>query len=388
MLKDEYVIVTLPERHRGNLGAAGSGPDAVPEIEVADLSQSDVQGLQRDRRKRLAPSMPWALIEPMATEEADLAAEGSATWGIDAVRASESPFNGCGIVVAVLDTGIDPDHPVFAGVTIERRNFTSEVDDDINGHGTHCAGTIFGQDFDGTRIGVAPNIERALIGKVLGKGGSTKGLVDAINWAVREGTHIISMSLGIDFPGYVADLIEFDELDPEPATSVALEAYRKNVNLFTDFYRSLLSQRASFGEGIVIVAASGNESRRPKYEIATSPPAAATDIISVAALAKGANGYTVADFSNNQVDIAAPGVGIISAKTGGALISKSGTSMATPHVAGVAALWAQKQFETDGQINSGSLEANLKASGTKVSLDPGHRAFENVGAGIVQAPLD
>jgi subtilisin family serine protease len=386
MLKDKYVIMTMPERRTGNLGLAGPDPDAVPDIEVAELNQSDVQRLQQDRRKRLAPSMPWALIEPKATEEADLAAEGSVTWGIDAVRATDSPFDGNGIVVAVLDTGIDLDHPVFAGVSIERRNFTSEIDDDINGHGTHCAGTIFGQDFDGTRIGVAPNIERALIGKVLGKGGSTQGLVDAINWVVREGAHVISMSLGIDFPGYVADLINFDGLDPEPATSLALEAYRYNVNLFTDFYQFVLSQRV-FGEGIVFVAAAGNESKRPKYEIATAPPAAATHIISVAALAKGAKGYTVADFSNNQVDISAPGVGVISAKAGGGLVSKSGTSMATPHVAGVAALWAQKQFDTDGQIKSGPLEADLKASGTKAPLDPSHQAFENVGKGIVQAPL-
>lgn len=387
MLKDTYVIMTLPERRGGNLGLAGPDPDAVPDIEVAELDQSDVQDLQRDKHRSYCPTMPWALIEPMATEEADLAAEGSVTWGIDAVRASDSPFDGSGIVVAVLDTGIDLEHPAFAGIDIERSNFTTEVDDDINGHGTHCAGTIFGQDFNGTRIGVVPNIDRALIGKVLGKGGSTQGLVNAINWAVREGVHVISMSLGIDFPGYVADLIEYDGLDPEPATSLALEAYRKNVNLFTDFYQFVLRQR-EFGEGIVFVTASGNESRRPKYEIATAPPAAATDIISVAALAKGANGYTVANFSNNQVDTSAPGVGIISAKAGGGLISKSGTSMATPHVAGVAALWAQKQFETDGQINSGSLEANLKASCTKLPLDPDHQAFKDVGDGIVQAPLD
>lgn len=385
MLKDKYVIITMPEIRSGDLGASGANPHAVPDIEVSELSHSEVQDLQQDRRRRLAPTMPWALIKPMATEEADIAAEGSVTWGVDAVRASISPFDGSGIVVSVLDTGIDLVHPVFEGVEIEQRNFTAETDDDINGHGTHCAGTIFGQDIEGVRIGVARNIKRALIGKVLGKGSSTEGLVDAIYWAEREGAHIVSMSLGIDFPGYVANLIKFDGLDPEPATSVALEAYRKNLNLITDVYKSVLSQRAS-GDGIIFVAASGNESRRPKYEIATSPPAAVKDIISVGALAKGVNGLTVANFSNTQVEIAAPGVGIISAKFGGGLISMSGTSMAAPHVAGAAALWAQKQFETDGQIKSWLLEANLKASGIKTPLESGHQIFENVGAGIVQAP--
>ncbi len=259
MLKDTYVIMTLPVKRSGNLGVAGADPDAVPNIEVTELSQPEVHELQRDRQKRVAPTMPWTLIEPVATEEADIAAEGSVSWGIDAVRASDSPFDGSGIVVAVLDTGIDLDHPVFAGVSIEmgailplKLMMISTV-----------MGPIVLERFSarisyGTRIGVAPNIERALIGKVLGKGSSTKGLVDAINWAVSEGAHVISMSLGIDFPGYVADLINLDGVDPEPATSLALEAYRKNVNLFTDQCEFVLSQRV-FGEGIVFVAASGNE---------------------------------------------------------------------------------------------------------------------------------
>lgn len=384
MLKDQYVILTFPERRKGDLGAYESGADTAPNIEVAELSQSDIKDLERDKRRKGAPSMPWKLIEPKETPDADLTADSGITWGIEAVRASVSPFDGRGIVVAVLDTGIDLHHPAFAGVRIERNNFTSESDDDLNGHGTHCAGTIFGQAVNGTRIGVAPKIERALIGKVLGKGSSTQGIATAINWAVSMGAHVVSMSLGIDFPSYVVELIN-DGLDPEPATSLALEAYRKNVNLYTDIYRSALSQR-EFGDGIVFVAASGNESRRPRYEIATAPPAAATDIVSVAALAKGANGYTVADFSNSQAKVSAPGVGVVSAKAGGGLVSKSGTSMATPHVAGVAALWAQKQLETDGQINSKRLEAQLIGSATTVSLHPHHRAPENVGAGIVQAP--
>ena len=60
-----------------------------------------------------------------------------------------SPFTGLGIVVAVLDTGIDATHPAFAGVTLVKKNFTTEAAGDLHGHGTHCAGTIFGRDVSG-----------------------------------------------------------------------------------------------------------------------------------------------------------------------------------------------------------------------------------------------
>ena len=78
---------------------------------------------------------------------------------VQAVRAPDSSFTGAGVVVAVLDTGIDPNHTAFANVPLVQKNFTSEPDDDQDGHGTHCAGTIFGQDIDNYRIGVARGIK-------------------------------------------------------------------------------------------------------------------------------------------------------------------------------------------------------------------------------------
>ena len=75
----------------------------------------------------------------------------------------------------------------FNGVDLERRNFTTGSDDDKDGHGTHCAGTIFGRDVDGLRIGVARGVDRAIIGKVLGPGGgASSDLADAITWAYRK----------------------------------------------------------------------------------------------------------------------------------------------------------------------------------------------------------
>ncbi|MDJ0588997.1 MAG: S8 family serine peptidase [Pleurocapsa sp. MO_226.B13] len=108
-----------------------------------------------------------------------------------------------------------------------------------------------------------------------------------------------------------------------------------------------------------MVAASGNESNRPRYEVAVAPPAAGRGIIAVGALQESPSGFSVANFSNDRVNISAPGVNVISARAGGGLRSLSGTSMATPHVAGVAALWAQRQLATAGRINHQVLVSRL-----------------------------
>jgi subtilisin family serine protease len=358
------------------------------ELIHAELSPKERNDLRRDPRTcAIAVPMPMTLIAPVDTEPIDTPQADVSAWGIGAVGALETAYTGKGITVAVLDTGIDPNHTAFQGVTLVRRNFTEESDDDLHGHGTHCAGTIFGRDVNNLRIGVASGVERAIIGKVLGKGGgSSATIAQAIQWAVNEGAHVISMSLGIDFPGYVQQLVDMYGLKIAPATSMALEAYRANVNLFRELADFVLAQ-SMFSHGTTIVAASGNESNRPEYEIAVSPPAAAQGIISVGALQQTAAGLAPATFSNNQVDISAPGVDIISAKAGGGLTRKSGTSMATPHVAGIAALWSQRQLEKTGAVNGKRLQARLISSGADNTMAPGVEA-EDIGTGIVQAPRD
>ena len=356
-------------------------------VSTVELSKADRDDLRRDpRTKAIAEPMPLKLIEPAEVGEPNAGATAaSATWGVEAVGATQSQFDGTGVKVAVLDTGIDPNHDAFNGVNLVRRNFTSEGDDDTHGHGTHCAGTIFGRAVDGLRIGVAPGVTDAIIGKVLGQGGgSSAELVEAIQWAVNEGANVVSMSLGIDFPGYVKILTD-NGLEIEPATSIALEQYRANVNLFSRLADLLVSLNA-VQQATLIVAASGNESNRPNYEIAVAPPAAGTGVISVGALSDGgASGHGVAWFSNTQCNLSGPGVGVISAKPGGGLTSMSGTSMATPHAAGVAALWAQKQLDVSGGIVSQVLAGQLLATASRASLAP-NLEREDVGEGIVQAP--
>jgi subtilisin family serine protease len=372
----------------GGSPAAGATAVAAPvAIEVDNLTPARAKSVaNRHGVLAVAPVMPMKLIAPVPTRAAAEPQAGTVTWGVQAVGADTSPFTGNGIVIAVLDTGIDPNHPAFAGVELVRRNFTDAGEDDDHGHGTHCAGTIFGRAVSNTRIGVAPGVTKAMIGKVLGgNGGGSDMVMQAIQWAANGGANVISMSLGIDFPGFVAELTG-QGMPTEMATSMALEGYRANVLLF-ERLAELLSAQNLFMQATLLVAAAGNESQREvneDFEISVSPPAVADGFVSVAALDKSPQGFSVATFSNTGAMVAGPGVGIVSARAGGGLATMSGTSMATPHVAGVAALWAEKLTMT-GQLNAQLLLNRLVASATmtgmKADTDP-----VDVGAGMVRAP--
>jgi subtilisin family serine protease len=363
--------------------------DSVPSLRIETLDHRDIPSFTRDAEvAAIAPVMPVRLIRPIPAAAVVPAAGGAVTWGVQAVRADTSPFTGNGVVVAVLDTGIDATHEAFRGMTLVQKNFTTEANHDLDGHGTHCAGTIFGRAVGGTRIGVAPGIQKALIGKVLGEGvGSSAGIADAIYWAVENGADVISMSLGIDYPGYVTRL-QADGLPSDLATSRALEGFRMNLGLFSAL-ANVVKQRSTLLRPALLIAAAGNESRRdihPSYEVGVSVPAVAEGFHSVGALGQAPGGLKVAPFSNTGANLCAPGMDIESAALGGGLSQLSGTSMATPHVAGVAALWAER-IRRFRSLTLGEWTTRLAGSATFTPLHP-ETDFPDVGLGLVQAPQD
>ena len=270
-MKNKHIILrvtggTSRGTSRGPGAAAGPlGGATGMKVEVDTLDSADISKVTRNRDVvAVAPSIPMRLIKPVRAKSGRKAKPMAAgvDWGIEAVGATSSAFTGDGVVVAVLDTGIDPTHKAFAGVTLVRRNFTEESDDDEHGHGTHCAGTIFGRDVDGMRIGVARGVKKALIGKVLGRE-RRRQRSDRQRHPVGGGRggqrHLDVARDGLPRVPEAADGANSGSR-PELATSRALEGYRQNVLLF-ERWREWSSPWAAFGKPTIIVAAAGNESQ-------------------------------------------------------------------------------------------------------------------------------
>jgi subtilisin family serine protease len=305
------------------------------------------------------------LYDKLAGTSGELAAEGATplvsetefTWGLQATKVPASRFTGKGIRVAVLDTGFDLGHPDFAGRRVTSQSFVQgQAVQDGNGHGTHCIGTSCGPKRPGTlpRYGIAFEAD-IFAGKVLSNQGSggDAGILAGIQWAVTNRCAIVSMSLG----ARVEVGQSFSQVF-EQAASRALAA------------------------GTLIIAAAGNDSRRPQMLKPVSHPANCPSIMAVAAIDSA---LRTAFFSNQginpqggQVDIAGPGVDVRSSWPRPNLYNTiDGTSMATPHVAGIAALWAQSNAAFRGR----ALMSVLTQSARRLNL-----SSKDVGAGLVQAP--
>lgn len=209
---------------------------------------------------------------------------------------------GRGIKVAVLDTGVDVDHPDLRGAIAKTMDFTGEGVEDGNGHGTHCAGIIGARRNNIGFSGVAPDCQ-LYIAKVLGnKGnGAYSWIVNGINWAVQEDVDIISMSLG------------------GPADE---------PTLFTAIHNAIAKNK-------IVVCAAGNEGSLFSNTIGF--PGRYGSVLTIASHDENGNR---SGFSSRggEIDFMAPGSNIWSTYKNGTYASLSGTSMATPFVAGLCAL--------------------------------------------------
>lgn len=365
-------------------------------MEVAEERESKAEVLRADPTVAalLDADALLSLVRPRGSEVGALSSLKQVgrvkfTDGLIAVGADTTALTGEGVTVAVLDTGLDVEHPAFGGKQIIKRNFTGGKASDVtdtDGHGTHCAATICGAEVDGARVGVAPGVKKLCVGKVLGQaGGTLEMLLRAMHWAVVDKrAQIVSMSLGYDLPGNTRRLVERGS-SVELATNAALRQ-QAEISKGVALLRSFLEFQSP---NVIFTSATGNESERPAVVLDAGLPA--SQLFSVGAVgavstgaAGGAANWRVANFSNARPDVVAPGVDVLSAARGGGWMTMSGTSMATPHVAGVAALWIEK-LRRDGTADlAGSLVAALRATSSRALLVD--RDSNAIGAGMVQAP--
>ncbi|HKA04739.1 MAG TPA: S8 family serine peptidase [Acidimicrobiales bacterium] len=304
---------------------------------AAVLRRDEVAALGRDSRSISAvypnrtlkvPRVIEVDVLPRAVEDVKAAA-----WGVERIGALAAwgayGARGRGVKVAVLDTGVDAEHPDLKGKVANWAEFgpdgkkiTGSTAHDSDRHGTHVCGTIAGGDASGRWIGVAPDA-RLAVGLVLDgeKGGSDAQVLAGIDWALDHGAHVISMSLG----GIV--------IGPEtPGT----------------YTRAIVE---SFLRGVPVVAAIGNEGDgtggSPGNDL-FSMAVGATDVDdNVAGFSSGRTQYvTQSDVIRPELlplpypkpDLSAPGVAVQSSVPGGQWAAFSGTSMATPHTSGAVAL--------------------------------------------------
>ena len=322
-----------------------------PVVERA-MQERVVSSVRPERTYRALAEVKLAEARTQAVASAD---ETSTTWGLEATKVAVSAFTGAGIKVAVLDTGFDSAHQDFRGRKIIRKLFaTQSSEDDTVGHGTHCIGTACGplRPANGPRYGIAYEAE-IYAGKVLGDdgAGTDRSVIAGMDWALDQGCQIISMSLGA-----ATQVGDQPNADYEQIGQACLDG------------------------GLVVIAAAGNESSRPGLIAPVGSPANASTIMAVAAIdrALGVAPFSCGGINPGQdVDIAAPGVDVLSSLPGSRYGRLSGTSMATPHASGVAALIAQSDMKYRGRALWDRL---LELAGTLP-----HPA-RDVGKGLLQAP--
>jgi subtilisin family serine protease len=302
-----------------------------------------------------AGALVCALTDALDDSASGINDEAALTWGLISTRVTASPLTGRGVRVAVLDTGLALDHPDFSGRRVVGHSFVDgeEVQDE-HSHGTHCAGTVLGNARELPRYGIAPGAD-LYVGKVLSNSGRgvSGGTLAGIEWAIQNKCTIVSMSLG--------SAVQRGDPFSQVHETAARRALAKNT---------------------LLIAAAGNESRRPDSIAPVGSPANCPSVLAVGAVDSR---MQIAPFSTRGmdgngggIDIVAPGVDVYSAvplpKRYG---RKAGTSMACPHVAGIAALYA----EANPHATARELWHMLVKNARKLDGDPA-----DLGAGLVQAP--
>lgn len=271
-------------------------------------------------------------------------------WGVNRIDAGKvwDTTTGDPIKVAIIDTGIDVLHPdlkdnLKGGVSAVA--YTTKYNDD-NGHGTHVAGITAAIDNEIGVIGVGPKIDLYAV-KALNKQGSgyLSDIIEGLDWAIANNMQVVNMSLG---------------------TSANILSFKEAV------------QRVN-AAGIVQVAAAGNSGGAVIY------PAAYPEVIAVSAIDKT---DIIASWSSRgpELDLAAPGVSIYSTYKGQTYTALSGTSMASPHVAGAAALVLTQTAKCDANLDGvcSPLEVQQRLEQTAEDLGAGGK--DNLyGAGLVDA---
>jgi len=266
-------------------------------------------------------------------------------WGVDRIDAdfAWATSRGLGVNVAIIDTGIDKDHAdlidnLKGGVNFVSKSPVKPADpnkwDDDNGHGTHVAGIVAARDNEIGVIGTAPEAYLWAV-KVLDRNGSgyTSDVIDGITWAMNNGMQVVNISLG---------------------TASDIQAMHDAVD-------------AAYTAGVVIVAAAGNSGDGDGSTNEVIYPAKYSSVIAVAATD---NNDLIAYFSSDgaEVELAAPGVSIRSTWNDGFYNTISGTSMASPHVAGTVALvlatvvQSAYDADADGAWDPAEVRAALQAA--------------------------
>ena len=263
-----------------------------------------------------------------------------------ASNAWATPFSGGGANVCIIDSGIDDTHPDLVGRVTKAISFLPAPDDVANadglGHGTHVGSTVVSNGLGMASVAPDALLMNARVFNSAGGGATTAVIVSAIRWCGRQGAHVINMSLGIS-PGL--------KMPANAATVAQFQAAVDEVRLGT-------SPANSGPGGVVVVAAAGNSNLRFPSQFAAAIPAEINGVIAVGATGRSSNVRAIYSNRGRFVDLWAPGSSILAvcstfttdclggtirqrpgtAGKPGRYMEISGTSMATPHVAGVAAI--------------------------------------------------